>query len=97
MEASHDTELAYRRVRAHTLLNINNQNFSNTNVSQRTSAGSEECNLAVVVAYYCRVLVGDPEQHKLWLLAIAHPDVSTLWDALQQNNSVLCVCTDHFS
>ncbi len=43
---------------------------------------------------YRRLQVGAPERCELWLLAIRHPDVNTVWDELQQNNSVLHVCSD---
>ncbi len=45
----HDTELAYRSVRAHTLLNVNNQDFSKTHVGRQTWAVGEDYNLAVDV------------------------------------------------
>ncbi len=46
--ASHDTELAHRSVRAHTLLNVNNQDFSKTSVSRQTFVGNEDYHLGVV-------------------------------------------------
>ncbi len=49
VELSHDMELAYGSV-AHTLLNVNNHHFSETNASRRTLVVCEELNSAVVVA-----------------------------------------------
>ncbi len=45
---------------------------------------------------YHRLPPGDPEQCKLWLLAIGNPDVNTLWDVLQQHDLVLHVCSNYF-
>ncbi len=50
----------------------------------------------VINVCYRHLLVGAPERCKLWLLAIGHPDVNVPWDALQQNNSILRVCSNHF-
>ncbi len=60
-EVSHDMELAYRSVRAHTPLSVNNWDLNKTSVGRRTSIGlqSEDYNLVVVVFLFsmkCKVM-----------------------------------------
>ncbi len=90
--------LSYRSVCAHTLLIVNNQDFSKTSISRRTSVLSELSSNSYSnnVTYFCcrRLPGGGRQRFKLWLLAIRHPDVSTSWDVLQQNSCVLRVCSN---
>ncbi len=51
-EASHDVKLAYRSVRAHTLLSVNNQSFRKTSFSRQTSVECKDYNVAVVVVFH---------------------------------------------
>ncbi len=82
---SHDTELAYGRVCAHTLLSVNNQDFSKTSVSRWTSVVSQNYNLAVVIVVVV-VVFHEVHGHGMYVACVCYrhlpvgaPERCELW------------------